>query len=756
MKKKDINILVVFILNLIFPIFSFAQTQSIIDSFGNKIVWDGAYYDFRDANGVQMVKLWIPPNVEAVKGVLISGHGGGGGDSRKFARDKNVQAFAKRLGFAVAGLHNFPGNEIYSGGKYGGGAKAYFTALDLFAKMGFHPELINIPYAIYGSSNGGSTAYGFVNYAPEKALCFVSNVASPSYPEVPVNMALKVPGVFIIGKYDALTGYSGYKFTNELMTTVLPQGALWSWAVELKGHEDGYSFDVFVKLVEQAVKARYPKDANPKKEVVKLKMLARDEGWLVDHESWNQGLVYINSYDKYSRDKSRAGWVINEDVAFVYRSMATHFNPLNLKIVGVNKTFNPNTNPGTMFSLGGPVLNPGDELHITCDIDSFTNYNRIDFFNGAHLIGTVKAGSKPSIKVRVDANESVYCLTALATDKVGIQRTSDPFHFFVRDAQQDYRKNIQLKEFSFQKFELVSVNLNKKMREIIPDCEDSVLIAYCLDEELEKQFWFSNEKISEFWNLFGEQHDFINLVQRKNSTADANFNFVITHDCNMIIKAAYGSDGLYLLFEINDDSDVAWPNEYLSTVKEYFYPHFDAVSFLIDRRPVKEIFDPKNRSLLLSPHSTITSTTKEYQCVTGTNKEKPKGFRRIIPDPWDMEPKYWKFEDAQKYLGIIVKNVKTNYFYKMQEWFIPWSEFGQDYEPKIETRLAFSPGYNDRDVDEYLPPSFNTSGGTNKNSDALRWIQRKPKQWEFHPTEGNSANPPYNWGEIELGPMIRY
>ena len=163
---------------------------------GDKISFDGSYYDFRDSAGVQMIKMWIPPDTKIIRGVFISGHGGGGGDSRSFARDENIRALAMRLGFAGAGLHNFPGREVYEKG-----AGVFFKALSEFAKMGSHPEIANLPFVIYGSSNGGATTYGFVNYAPERAICFVANVLSGGKPEIPVDAALKVPGIFIVGKF---------------------------------------------------------------------------------------------------------------------------------------------------------------------------------------------------------------------------------------------------------------------------------------------------------------------------------------------------------------------------------------------------------------------------------------------------------------------------------------------------------------------------------------------------------------------------
>ena len=340
----------------------FAQRENATLENGDQISWDGSYYDFRDSAGIKMVKLWIPPNTDPVKGVFISGHGGGGGDSRNFARDENVRALAMRLGFAVAGLHNFPGRRVYEEG-----AAVFFKALDGLAGMGHHPELENLPFVMYGSSNGGAATYGFVNYAPERAICFVANVSAGGRPEVPVDAALHVPGVLIIGKFDALIGQRGIDRTALLMKEARTKGALWSWALELKGHEDGYSFDIYMKLVEQAVMARYPEHGDPSKGEIELVDIREQEGWLVDQESWEGGLTYVDSYDQYKGDKSTAGWVLNKDMAYVYRSLATHHNPLKIEVREFDRTFNPNTDPGTMFSLGGPVSNPGDQITISCD-----------------------------------------------------------------------------------------------------------------------------------------------------------------------------------------------------------------------------------------------------------------------------------------------------------------------------------------------------------------------------------------------------
>ncbi len=707
---------------------------------GDKISWDGEYYDFRDSAGMKMIKLWVPPGIETVKGVFISGHGGGGGDSRGFARDENIRALAIRLGFAVAGLHNFPGRSVYNEG-----APVFFSALNSFAQMEIHPELANLPFVIYGSSNGGATTYGFVNYAPERAICFVSNVGSGGNPEIPVEAALKVPGIFIIGKFDALMGQRGINRTMEIIAKARPRGALWCWAMELKGHEDGYSFDIYMKLVEQAVKMRYPDKEDPSKGPVKLVDIKEKDGWLVDQESWDSGFTYVESYKNYKGDKTAAGWVLNEDMAYVYRSLATHHNPLKLSVREFDRTYNPNTDPGTMFSLGGPVANPGEEISIRCDAGEFSNWNKIEVFNGAKKLGEVTLGMEPVIKTTLQKDQKVYCLTAIARNSEGQQRTCDPLHFFVQDPSLSWNASIPFPVYQGKKTNAGSRNITGGISSVNADPEDSVLIAYALSSDLEAQYSSNDNKISAFWDQIGEDKDYIMMTQRKNASTSATFNGVLTHDCNMKVKAAYGADGLYLLCEINDDNDVAWPNELTGTENEQFYLNFDAVDLMIDSRPIAEIGAPENKEMFVSSGFGLTTTTRQYQVACGTPAERPSGFKRALADPWDFNGTFYTYTSAEKQFGIQIENLKTDYFYKAQEWFIPWSEIGGGLpgEPRTGSRIAFTTGFNDRDEGEHFPPGVTSSGGSVKASNALRWINRSDP-W-------GSNKSPYNWGEIEFG-----
>ncbi len=711
---------------------------------GDKIAFDGEYYDFRDSAGIQMIKMWIPPGVSPIKGVFISGHGGGGGDSRNFARDENMRAFAMRLGFAVAGLHNFPGRRAYEQG-----APLFFSVLKEFAQIGGHPEIANLPFVMYGSSNGGSTTYGFVNYAPERAICFVTNVSAGGQPEIPVEDALKVPGIFIVGKFDALMRQRGIDRAREIVTEARKKHARWAWAMELKGHQDGTSFDVYMKLVEQAVKMRYPANGNPSVGMVKLTDIPEESGWLVDQDSWDSGLTKVADFKSYQGDKEAAGWVLNKDMAFVYRSMATHHNPIAVSVREFDRTFNPHTDPGTMFSLGGPVATPGEKITILCDTKDLPGWKSIEFYNGAEKLGTATEGVKPQITITLDSDKPVYCLTALATGKNGEQRTCEPMHFFVKDPRLSWKSQVKKPVFKGVKTNAGSANAGKKISCTAPNPNDSVLVAYGLTAEQEKQFSANDHKLSDFWKLTDDRKDFIMMTARQNGTDGAQFNPVLTNDCALKVRAAYGSDGVYLLFEITDDSDEAWPNAFTGTENEQFYLDFDAVDAMMDSRSIADISDQKNAGMFVDRSFGMTFTTKQYQVACGTEKERPMGFRRSLSEPWDFNSTFVSFQDAKSEFGVQLENVRVDYYEKAQEWFIPWSEYGGGLpsEPKAGTRIAFSAGFNDRDAGEHFPPGMTSSGGSVKASDAMRWIG-KTDPWGM-------SKPPYGWGEIELGEMLK-
>jgi hypothetical protein len=402
-----------------------------------------------------------------------------------------------------------------------------------------------------------------------------------------------------------------------------------------------------------------------------------------------------------------------------------------------------------MFSLGGPVASPGEKITLTGNMEDFPGWEKIEFFNGGEKLGEVSKGQDHSLLIQLNGEKQVYCLTALATDQSGAQRTCTPMHFFVKDPALSWKTPPVKGNFP----STVNRNGSKGAADYSgtfpQNPNDSILVVYGLTGAEESEFSASDNKISSFWDKIDGSKDYLLLTARMNAIEGSAFNGVKSNDCNMKIKAAYGSAGVYLLFEINDDNHVPWPNRFAGTENQQFYLNYDAVDMMIDSRSVENISRVENADMFFTRSYGITTTSKQYQVACGTAKEKAEGFVRTRPDPWDMNPVYYTFPEAKSLFGIEIENLQTGYFDKDQEWFIPWSEYGVGLtgEPATGTHLSFTAGFNDRDDGEHFPPGVTSSGGSIRASNSLRWIN-KSDPW-------NSGKPPYNWGEIVLGPLLK-
>jgi pimeloyl-ACP methyl ester carboxylesterase len=699
---------------------------------GDQIQYDGTYYDFRAANGRQMIKVWVPPAADPVRGLFISGHGGGSGDSRDFARDENMKALAARFGFGLAGLHTFPGRRTYDG--Y---AKLFFDTLDEFAALGHHPELANVPFVMLGHSNGGATTWGMVNYAPERAICFTSNVSAWFNPETPNEGALAVPGILAVGQFDPFgREEEGVRRMAEVVTAARARGARWAMVAGEKGHEDGAIFDVYLKLVEQCIPLRYPPDADPRTGPVRLTDIPLEDGWLAAMDSWGSGITKIVPYADYEGDLSRAGWLPNADVAYVYRGEATWQNPLMIGVEEMDRVYNPHTDPGDMFSIGGPVVDPGRRLKLVCNAREMPEWTKIEFFNGSRRLGEANAPDDPVLTVEVPAEDIVWCLTAVGHSAAGDLRTAAPLYFTVRDPSLELRSEAE-KARDPDYVDEVGIVGSKTSLEApagyVPRADavaENVLLAYGLTAAQEETFAAEPNAVSAFWAAMGDDADSIRMLPRTHAREGDQFSIVTTADARMKVRAAHSARGLYLCFEVMDNRFVPageTPGDYINR---------DAIDVLLDSKSSAEIHEPDNATQAICADWDLYLTTKQYQVAFGY-PDPPAIMKRVVPDPWDMVfNRITPIAELARVHGMQIHYAKIDSLRRVQEWFIPWSEVGRASEPAVGTRLAFAPAYNDTDP------------GTGRKQ--LCWIGHS-SPWVF---SARSEDLPRGWGDIEIGPMI--
>ena len=696
---------------------------------GDRVVFDGvSQYDFRDADGQRMVKVWVPPDAP-VRGLIVMGHGGGTGDSRGSTREANLQALAARFGFGVAGLHRFPGGEVYENG-----AAVFFDALAAFADLGPHPELANVPIAAFGSSNGGGTAYGLANARPDRVLCFTSNVMWRFTPTPPAEGATSVPGAIIVGRFDNFaSGQQGVDETRAIVDAARREGARWAFVVEDKGHEDGVAFDVFAQLLESAVDARYPHDADPSAGPIELRDVPEADGWLVGHDNAEGVPPAVAPFDKYAGDKAAAGWALDADLAQVLKAARTRNSPLSLGVQEVGRGYNPNTAPGTMWSVGGPTVEPGRQLTLVADVRDIPNWKSVWFYDGATKLGKATAPGEPTLQITALGDARVMCLTAFATDAgVDFPHAAGPFYLAVSPPRSEPPEPPAY-ELGIDAF---GARTTAPADYALPE-DDAVLVAFGLTPDQEQQFGADARAVAPFWADIPDERGAV-LDQQTHAQEGQSFSIVTLADARMTMKAARSRRGLYLYFEVRDNEFVAAepvPGKYNET---------DAVDVLLDAHPSAWLNDPANRAKAVNASWALFLSTTQYQVAFGGDNGPPPEMRRLAADPFDFDfTAMHTIDGLRRERGIVVRHVKLDRLRRAQEWFLPWTELGRapGDEPAVGTRFGFAPGYKDFDV------SGESAAAAAKT---LRWVGRS-SPWQHSAHRGE---PPRGWGDLEIGPML--
>jgi hypothetical protein len=679
-----------------------------LDTEGGRLRFDGAYYDWVDGNGKRGLKLWVPPEVEFMRGVLFHGNPGGSGDTRSKARDIRLQEFAARHDFGIMGVAWFPGREVYAST-----GKIILRVLNEWGGMGLNPELANVPLIARGSSNAGVTAYAMTCLAPERMICFTPNVG-PSYAHAKASdAALKVPGLMHIGPTDRFFT-NGVEETRAMFEEVMPRGALWAWDAEQgKGHAIGHIDDVDMKFYETCIALRLPADADPRRGPVKLKPLRREDGWLVDLSSWKSGITHIAPFAEYKGDPKAAGWLPTADIAYLYRSIATYDSPLKLEIVGLKAVENPDSMGRFLSSVGGNVLDEDRAVRLRCDVGTFKDWEEIEFFDGARSLGKVKRGQEPTVAFKVDPKRTVHALCVVARDADGNLRTGQPSYFLVRDPavsaqlaaqRESLRSGLKRKG---KRPSYGSAGVADKL--VAAASKYPVLTAWALTAEQEKQF-ARNGKATPFW---------------------AGIEVLEAGAANMSVKAAHARAGLYLLFELQDNSWTSKPNVTMP----------DGLDFHLARKGASEIwgtpFSPD--TFVQAQMYSLLRDERQIQIpvLAAFDPETVIGWN--ITDPWDLTREEHTLAVAERDYGVVVDFIETAPDRRSVELFLPWRLVGHhagDAEPAVGTRLGVALGYND--VDAKASPQ------------KVRWPHGLDP-WAFKATAEGSKRA---WADLLIGPAI--
>jgi hypothetical protein len=364
-------------------------------------------YDYTEAD--HKLRLVVPEGLAVVRGILVVGPYAGG-DSRDYHQQAWYIEFLNLHDFAFLGAKDF---YLYD-------YKVLQNALKQFAADSKHPELVHAPYAATGFSAGGGFARRLLMADPDKLIAAVIVGSTMKLSGKPAATHRGVPVCVINGEHEHEKGEGdGMAAALEpVLAEHRPKGALWGWmAVQGAGHEMVGQEVLAMPILDAAVRLRYPANGDVRKGPVKLKPVDPKSGWIADNTTWKSGLTAITPAKDFKGDIAKSSWLLNEDVALIYRAYATYNRPL--KITSPDKTDAKNQ-----------VWDAGSSVTIRVDDSRYAGWKKLELYDGAKKVDELAKG-RAEFTVK-DLKAGYHAFSVLGTDGNGNIRPSNPVLAVVR------------------------------------------------------------------------------------------------------------------------------------------------------------------------------------------------------------------------------------------------------------------------------------------------------------------------------------
>lgn len=374
-------------------------------------VYDQVIKTTPPATGEHQFRLVVPDGLAVVRGILVVGPYSGG-DSRDYHEQVWYREFLNLHGFAFLGAKHFYMHDY----------AVMQTALKQFAADSKRPELVHAPYAATGFSAGGGYTRLLMKADPDKVIAGVVVGSTMKLRGELTDDHRRVPMCIINGERERGPGEGPgmAKHLEPVLAEHRPKGALWGWmAVQGVGHEFAGQEVLTMPILDAAVRLRYPADADVRKGPVKLKPVELGSGWVADNTTWTSRLTAITPAKQFKGDVAKSSWLLNEDVAFIYRAYATQDRPLKI------------TSPDPM-SAQNKVWDEGSSVIIRVDDTKFTGWKKLELYDGAKKVGELSGGPAQFTVKNLTAGYRAY--SVLGTDGSGNIRPSNPVLVVVREA----------------------------------------------------------------------------------------------------------------------------------------------------------------------------------------------------------------------------------------------------------------------------------------------------------------------------------
>ncbi|HEY4262410.1 MAG TPA: hypothetical protein VGM98_19770 [Schlesneria sp.] len=302
--------------------------------------------------------VWIPPHVKTLRGLIIHQHGCGEGSctsGKTGAFDLHWQALASKHDCALMSpVYEQP--EKADCQKWcdprNGSDKIFQKSLEDLGAETRHPELVTIPWAIWGHSGGGHWAGGMTLLHPERVAAAwlrsgvppITAVEGKPAPYEISQAACQVPIMCNLGTKEGVTDkesrFAGVWPGNEafFLAVRAKKGLIGVSIDPLSSHDCGNQRYLAMPWFDACLTARLPAELGES-----LKPMSNDDGWLAPLKAGDADVIAPLPAAKFAGDVEKSVWLPNEAAAvawtqYVKDSAVTDTTPppapTNLQVVG--------------------------------------------------------------------------------------------------------------------------------------------------------------------------------------------------------------------------------------------------------------------------------------------------------------------------------------------------------------------------------------------------------------------------------------
>jgi predicted acyl esterase/pimeloyl-ACP methyl ester carboxylesterase len=340
-----------------------------------------------------------------------------------------------------------------------------------------YPELQNVPVLVFGHSAGGSSTTADAWNHPERCIAFVvehtrifldvHDFANPA-------AAKAVPGYFRWGEWDHVrfwegyqTGMGGDEVSTEVPTSakvsihaMIAQGAQWMTAYEHRQEHatQRHAIEEAMGFFGLMLPLRYDyqegvSGKDPKLGPVNLMPINREDGWMGEHNfgaiqtrvvlnefdeidpaathysnflmDWESAGPHVAPFAEFERQNKDEGhsWMADGDVAAFWATKFSHghfdlqvdFLDLISDDLGTSAVVNRN-------SLFPNAVNTDQAVRVRVRPDGFPEAERVEFFRGATLVGTVTDAPYDFTYTFAPGDEGMHALYPVAVSAAGERR----------------------------------------------------------------------------------------------------------------------------------------------------------------------------------------------------------------------------------------------------------------------------------------------------------------------------------------------